>query len=170
MTNAANVVNEIRRAIPEGCVATRCRKHGCSVSLKDAPSPRVLIDLDLPQAPVGQTEKRCDYIFIGASSSAWVAPMEPRVAPMELKRGKPNASEIVPQLQAGADIADRIVPIDAKVQLRPIAVFGGRVAANELRMFAKKSNWVDFRNRTIKIELLRCGKQLVDVLKRAETS
>ena len=169
MTNAANVVEEIRRAIPSGCVVTRCRKEGCSVSLKDAPSPRVIIDLDRPQAPVGQTEKRCDYIFIGAPSSAWVAPMEPRVAPMELKRGKPNASEIVPQLQAGADIADKIVPRDAKVQLRPIAVFGGRVVANELRMFAKRTTRIRFRNRTIKIELLRCGKQLVDVLKRAET-
>lgn len=169
MTNAADIVNKIERAIPKGCVVTRCRKQGCSVSLKDAPSPRVLIDLDRPQAPVGQTEKRCDYIFIGASSSAWVAPKEPRVAPMELKRGKPSASEIVPQLQAGADIADKIVPIDAKVQLRPIAVFGGRVVANELRMFAKESSRIDFRNRKIKIELLRCGKKLVDVLKRAET-
>ena len=157
MTNAANVVEDIERVIPSGCVATRCRKEKCSVSLKDVPSPSVLIDLDHPEAPVGQNEKRCDYIFIGGSVKVWVAPME-------LKSGKPEASEIAPQLQAGADLADKIVPRDAKVQLRPIAIFGGS-APRDTRVFAKSAYRIRFRNQRLQIKLHKCRTPLALALR-----
>ena len=157
MTNAANVVEEIRRAIPSGCVAARCRKESCSVPLEGAPSPSVLIDLDHPQAPVGQNEKRCDYIFIGGFGEVWVAPME-------LKSGSPKAGEIVPQLQAGAVIADKIVPSNAKVQFRPIAVFGGS-APRDARVFAKSAYRIKFRNRPFEIKLHKCRTPLALALR-----
>ena len=157
MTNAANIVEEVRRAVPAGCVATRCRKQGCSVPLNGAPSPRVVIDLDHPSI-ADQNETRCDYIFIGGPGSAWVAPME-------LKRGRPKAGEIVPQLRAGAAIADKIVPVGAKVQFLPIAVHGGRVDESEFRMFGKKANRVRFRDQTREIKLHRCGRPLALALR-----
>ena len=156
MTNATNVVEEIERNL-KGCVVTRCRKGKCTVSLQKAPEPRVLIDLDHPQAPVDQNEKRCDYIFIGGSVSVWVAPME-------LKSGKPEASEIAPQLQAGADIADKIVPRNAQVQFRPIAVFGGS-APRDARVFAKSTNYIRFRSRRFQIKLHKCRTPLALALR-----
>ena len=156
MTNATNVVNEIRRAIPQGCVATRCRKESCSVPLEGAPSPSVLIDLDHPQAPVDQNEKRCDYIFIGGFGKVWVAPME-------LKSGSPKAGEIVPQLQAGAAVADRIVPRSAEIQFRPIAVSGGSV--RDTRRFAKSANRIRFRSRRFQIKLHKCRTPLALALR-----
>lgn len=159
MTTAVDVVDEVRRAIPQDCISTRCRKERCSVPLQGAPSPSVLIDLDHPQAPVGQNDKRCDYIFIGGSGKAWVAPME-------LKSGKPNASEIVPQLRAGADIAAKIIPENAEVQFLPIAVFGGSMTGIETRRFAARANAVRFRNQPpVKIELHRCGRPLANALR-----
>lgn len=146
MTTAVDVVDEVRRAIPQDWISRRCSKSGCSVSLEDAPSPRVLIDMDRPKVPSGQNGKKCDYIFIGGSVAVWVAPME-------LKRGKPNASQVVLQLQAGADVADKIIPRNAEIQFRPIVVFGGGMSGVETRLFAKDSSRIRFRNQQREIKL-----------------
>ena len=156
-TNAANIVEEVRRAVPAGCVATGCRKGRCTVSLRKAPEPRVIIDLDHPQAPVGQNDKRCDYIFIGGSDKVWVAPME-------LKSGKPEASEIAPQLQAGADVADKIVPRGAKVQFRPLAIYGGS-APRDARVFKTRAYQIRFRSQSFVINLHKCRTPLALALR-----
>lgn len=152
-----NIVDQIRQAISEDWISTRCSKSGCSASLQNAPSPRFLIDLDRPQAPVDQSGKKCDYIFIGGSVVVWVAPME-------LKRGKPRASEVASQLQAGANIADAIVPADAKISFRPIAVSGG-ISPTERRELDKPANQIRFRNGNFRVTLLRCGAPLANALR-----
>ena len=156
-TNAADIVEEVRRAIPEGCVVNRCRKGRCTVSLRNAPEPRVLIDLDHREAPVGQNDKRCDYIFIGGSDKVWVAPME-------LKSGKPEASEIAPQLQAGADVADGIVPRGAKVEFRPLAIYGGS-APRDTRVFRNSAYLIRFRSQSFEIKLRKCRTPLALALR-----
>ena len=107
---------------PAGCIAKgKYSKEGCSVSLKGAPTPPIMIDLDKPQAPVRQNDPKCDYIFIGGCGDVWLAPLE-------LKKGELDASKVVKQLQAGADIADaHIIPANEQVQFQPVAVFGGRL-------------------------------------------
>lgn len=157
MTNESSVVEEVRRAVPEGCLSTRCRKEGCTVSMRGVPEPWLLIDLDHPQAPADLNETRCDYIFIGGSGSAWVAPLE-------LKSGRLRAREIVPQLQAGAAIADKIVPRNAEVQFRPIAVYGGS-GASGFRTSARGSQHVRFRNRRVEIRLHKCRTPLALALR-----
>ena len=117
----ADLVERIRKNLPDECLAKgRLRKEGCTVSLKDAPRPSIAIDMDKPQAPVGQNEAKCDYIFIGGSGNVFLVPLE-------LKRGKLDASNVVRQLQAGANIADdRIIPKREGVQFLPVAVCGGK--------------------------------------------
>ena len=155
-TNAANIVEEVRRAIPAGCVVNRCRKGRCTVSLRNAPEPRVLIDLD-HSSIADQNATRCDYIFIGGSDKVWVAPME-------LKSGSPKAGEIVPQLQAGADIADGIVPRGAKVQFMPLAVFGGS-GPSDARVFKKSAYRIVFREQRKEIKLHKCRTPLALALR-----
>ena len=157
MTDAVDVVDEVRRAVPEDCISRRCRKSGCSASMRNAPSPRILIDLDHPQAPADPSKTRCDYIFIGGSGAAWVAPME-------LKRGEVSASEVASQLQAGADIADRIVPADANVKFRAIAVSGSMSRA-ERRELDKPANQIRFRNVKFRVTPLRCRAPLANALR-----
>ena len=72
---------------------------------------------------------------------------------MELKRGKPNASEVVPQLRAGAAVADKIAPRNPEIQFRPIVVFGGSMTRVETQLFAKNFNRVAFRNRPFEVKL-----------------
>lgn len=152
-----NLVRRIRDTFPDGCLTTgRLRKEGCSVSLRNAPTPWIAIDLDKPLAPVGQSETKCDYIFIGGTRNAILAPLE-------LKRGKLDASDIVNQLRAGTDIAAaRIIPISQQVQFLPVAVCGGKIHRAERRCLLKSR--IRFRSQYSTVRLLKCGDPLINAL------
>ena len=152
-----NLVRRIRENLPDECFATgRLRKKGCSVSLRDAPVPSITIDMDKPQAPGGQSDTRCDYIFIGGSDDVLLIPLE-------LKKGELDASDIVKQLQAGADIAaTRIIPEGEGVQFLPVAVCGGKFHRAEIRRLSQSK--IRFNNQNANVRLLRCGQRLIDAL------
>ena len=151
-----NLVKRIKKNLPAGCIAKgKYRKEGCSVSLKGAPTPPIMIDLDKPQAPVEQNDPKCDYIFIGGCGDVWLAPLE-------LKKGDLDASKVVKQLQAGADIAARIIPAGEPVQFQPVAVFGGRLHPAQKRELSKSSSQIRFRDEPFKIQLLTCGQPLIE--------
>ena len=101
--------------------------------MKDAPTNRVLIDLDSDDAPVRRNQERCDYIFVAQANDT-------RVAALELKGGKLDASEVVRQLRAGARLAERIVPADAPVRFAAIAVHGGGIHRKERVDLALRSS------------------------------
>ena len=153
----ANLVERIRESLPDGCFATgRLRKQGCSVSLTGVPTPSITIDMDKPQAPVGQDETKCDYIFIGGSGNVFLLPLE-------LKRGKLDASDVARQLQAGANIADnRIIPKHELVQFQPVGVCGGKFHRAERRRLSQHK--IRFRGKHSNVQLLKCGDLLVKAL------
>ena len=153
----ANLVERIRESLPDGCFATgRLRKQGCSVSLTGAPMPSITIDMDEPQAPVGQDQTKCDYIFIGGSSNVFLVPLE-------LKRGKLDASDALKQLQAGANIAAaRIIPKHEQIQFLPVAVCGGKFHRAEIRQLSQRK--IHFRSQSSNVQLLRCGQRLANAL------
>ena len=150
------LVNQIKKNLPNGCLARgKLRKKGCSVSLTDAPTPSITIDMDKPQAPVGQHETKCDYIFIGGSGNVFLVPLE-------LKRGKLDASDALKQLQAGANIAARIIPKRERVQFQPVAVCGGKFHRIDRHQLSQRK--IRFRSQSSNVQLLRCGQRLIDVL------
>ena len=153
-----DLVERISKTVSPDCLATRCRKEGCSLVLTNAPTPNILIDMDHPKAPVDLNQSRCDYLFIGGNSEAWLVPME-------LKRGKPNTSQIVRQLQAGSDVADRIVPDQAQIRFRPIAVYGGELRRIERDNMLKNANRIRFRSQRQLVKLVRCGTTLYNALR-----
>ena len=82
-------------------------------------------------------------------------------------RGKPNASEIVPQLQAGTDDADRIIPRGSRVRFVPIAVFGGELTRIELPRFANPANRIRICGERVDVEFLRDKRPLAEALRRS---
>ena len=154
-----NLVKRIKKNLPAGCIAKgKYRKEGCSVSLKGAPTPPIMIDLDKPQAPVRQNDPKCDYIFIGGCGDVWLAPLE-------LKKGELDASKVVKQLQAGADIADaHIIPANEQVQFQPVAVFGGKLHRIQRTQLLKPSSKIRFKGERFNIQLLKCGQPLIEAL------
>ena len=121
------------------------------VSLKDAPRPRLIVDFDKPGSPLGQSETRCDYLFVanGGRCADWIAPLE-------LKRGSLHAGHVVRQLRAGATAAEGLVSRNKKVRFRPTAVYGG--------IHKAQINKVEFHGRVEAIRLIKCGASLTKAL------
>lgn len=147
------LVAMVRNKVHESCLTNgRIRKSGCSANLNGAPQPRLIIDFDRPGAPIGPSQGRCDYLFVATGEESW-----DWVAPLELKRGDFDASQIVGQLKAGARSAENLIPQNAPVEFRPVAVFGGGIRKAERNALKIRSNRVRFHLTYESIRLIKCG-------------
>ena len=129
------------------------------MSLAAAPKPYLIVDFDKPGSPLGPHETRCDYLFI-AEGEGDVG----LVAPLELKRGSLHAREVAGQLQAGASAAEKLVPPDEPIELRPVAASSGRSKAERTRLKAK-GNRIRLHGRLEAVRLMSCGAPLVEALR-----
>lgn len=154
-----SLVSQLKRTLNADCLTRRCRKNNCSLTMGNIPAPFILVDMDHKQAPKrGEGAKKCDYILIGDDDKeAWVAPLE-------LKGGKFNASDVVEQLQAGAGVAESIVPSAAETRFRPIVVHGRGIHRAELERLQKRR--IRYRNRDYPVGKARCGTSLMDALNK----
>ena len=146
------LVHSVRDRLSEECFASHIRKGRCSLSLKSAPTDRLIVDLDRPGAPIGEHEQRCDYLFFAdlESEADWIAPIE-------LKEGPIKASRVAGQLQSGADAVAQLIPGTAIVRVVPVAV-GRGVHREEVRRLGRTP--VTFRGVSRRIRLLPCGARL----------
>lgn len=155
------LVESVRGRIDPECLVSRMRKEGCAVSLKDAPRERLIVDFDKRGAPVRGDGSSCDYLFVadGAQGEAgWVAPLE-------LKRGALRASEVVRQLRAGAEAAERLVPDGILPTFRPIAAYGS-LHKLERTALRDNRNKVAFRGCLEAVRLMKCGDTLIKALRK----
>lgn len=124
------------------------------MGLDGIPEPRLLIDLDLPGAPLDERSVRCDYlVFAGDGRPDFL------VAPVEFKGTWRRKAE--GQLQAEANESDRLAPPTVAVMFRPVVVlqqFGPKMARRILRAT------VDFRGRPEPIRVVLCGQDLRKVV------
>lgn len=123
------------------------------MSLPSKCRQRVLIDMDHRESPAEKHGKRCDFLFVGeAKGEGWIVPIE-------LKKGKASSSEVVPQLQAGAKVAEQVVPKNAELRFRPVAAYG-RIRKHERNLFREEKNKIRFREMREPILLIECGSSL----------
>ena len=155
----ATVVETVRQRTDPQCHATACRDGRCSLSRQDVPKPNVLISLEHLAAPIEADQSRSDYLFVGsnANDGTWVAPIE-------LTASAARVSKFLPQLRAGAAIADKLLPQGVPVRFRPIAAYGGELRRIERDNFVKPVNRVRFRGKPELIKLVRCGSPLTKAL------
>ncbi len=149
-----DLVEIVRGKIKEECIANGCKKDGCNVSLKCAPRQRLIIDFDKPGSPLGQADKRCDYLFVANESTSrnWLVPLE-------LKKGKVDAKKVIKQLKAGADIAQKLVPSNIEVNFRPVVAHRG-IRKAEREELKKPRNKIRFRDFGESVRLINCGDKL----------
>lgn len=139
----------------------RLRRSGCSLSLRDAPSKRIIVDFDKPMRRVRtQDDARCDYLFVAEAEDrlGWVLPIE-------MKGGNVDATHALRQLQAGARETEKIVPQDTEFRFRPVLAFGTLHKA-QLNRMKDPRNQIRFRGITEAARLIRCGTPLTNVLNR----
>lgn len=158
----SNAVDVVKSKTDPKCQTTVCRDGRCSLSLNDAPQPYVLVSLEHQASPVQQGEPRCDYLFVAVDDNDGVD----WIMPIELTAGAARVSKFLPQLRAGASIADKLIPSRAAVRFRPTAVYGGELRRIERVNFLKPANQVQFRNHKEVIRLVRCGSPLTKALKQ----
>ena len=154
-----DLLAEVRSRLPADCFVTRCQKEQCTVKLAHAPQPYAVIDMDCRAIQSKSNAKRCDYLFV-SNENYWIVPME-------LKSGQPNASDLVNQLQAGADYVNSIAPRNISIRLVPVAVVGGKLRKPVRE--AVKRNRIKFRRKNLQIQLLRCGSPLTKILKGSKS-
>ena len=155
------LLERIDAQVNRRCRATTCRKEGCRLRLAELPRRHRLFDMDHVDAPGSAQEVRCDYLYFDDGGDT-----PGRVVPLELKSGSPRAGEIATQLQAGADLAERLIDDDIVVVFTPVAAHGGSLHRHRVNRFAQRENQVAFRRTKYKIELLKCGASLIDALRR----
>ena len=162
--NQMTIIESVRKKMAAGCLKDECEAKKCSIPLKEVSGQFVLIHMDSPGAPSSQHETRCDYLFLGylddTDGSPWTVPIE-------LKSGRVSASAVAKQLQAGADVANQIIPHNANTNFTPV-VASGRISKIEQRRLRNKSNKVQFRGRSVIVQRTRCGTSLTQVLRDAK--
>ena len=137
------------------CHATSCSDDGCSLSMEAVPAPYLLLNLEHPTAPVGEGAPRPDYLFVGGGGDG-----DEWVAPVELTKSAARVSKFLPQLRAGAKIAECLIPSNISVRFRPVAVYGGELRRSERVRFLRPASRVRFRNDPTPVKLVRCGSPL----------
>ena len=164
----ATAVDAVKARTEPQFQATNCSDSGCTLPLSNAPTPYVLIHVDVPNFQVqgGQwrlpdDQRRCDYLFVGGDDAG----VGPWVVPVELTTGRKEPRDFVEQIDGGILVADELLPKGIRCRFRPVGGCRfrllGRGVSDELR---KRINQVNFRGDRQNIRLVECGTRLVDAL------
>ena len=154
------LVKSVRDKLDTRClVEGRLLKEGCRVSMTGVTGPRLVVDFDKPGSPQRPDAPLCDYLFIaeGEKGLGWIAPLE-------LKRGRLHAGQVIRQLREGAAAAERLVPEGESIKFRPVAASSSTPKAERNRL-RNKNNRIRFHGRMEAVRLLSCGEQLVKALR-----
>ncbi|RKU07783.1 hypothetical protein C6502_17015 [Candidatus Poribacteria bacterium] len=151
--NVNRVLDHIREQVDEENLTNSCSGEGCRVDMTGVPSDRVVIDVEREFDLCNRTEKRCDRLlfFIDTDENYLVA------APIELKSGRAEQSDVVEQLQNSLHFAANIVPRTRTLTTvyRPI-LFQGRGIKWTNPRGPQELN-VNFRGK-LRIRQGRCGR------------
>lgn len=151
--NVNRVLDHIREQVGTENLINSCSGEGCRVDMTNVPSDRVIIDVEREFDSRNITQKRCDRLlfFIDTDDNNLVA------APIELKSGKAEQSEVTEKVQNSLHFAANISPIRALTTVyRPI-LFQGRGVKWVNPRGTKQLN-VNFRGNKVRIRVGRCGK------------
>lgn len=146
------LLSAVRSRVDQSCIVSRCRKDGCGVSLPQLAHNRLIIDCDKPGSPFGPNHTKCDYLLFEETRNG-----ASRAVPIELKRGRIRAIEVIGQLQAGARVVENLIPSGTAVQLQPLLAYGS-IPKGERATLDK--GLVRFRGQGIRISKIRCGASL----------
>ena len=154
-----SILRVVELAVGSQCLSRQCRGGKCSLQMPRQHQEWTLINMDSSSAPVTKSRRRCDYIFFGRIEGE-----EEWAIPIELKEGGVDASAVALQLQAGAEVADKILQFSGKFKFLPVVV-SGKFHKREKRELERKKNKIRFRNTKVIIERVKCKSRLADALK-----
>ena len=103
---------------PGNCVES-CSRDGCRVDMAGVPAERAIVDADKAFPAHGWDGKRRHFVLFVELEDGRLL-----VAPIELKSGYVDVSEVVKQLRGGAAFAERIAEPPPDAVCRPVLLHG----------------------------------------------
>jgi hypothetical protein len=134
-------------------VVSQCSKNNCRLDLTLLPSPQTILDCDGYKQHYGHGHvgRICDFLIFWSSSALGAAAVE-------MKARAWKASEVEQQLQAGAELINRLAGAQWVAEFQPVLVSEGARSRAEVNEFLNKR--VAFRGRRFRIIRKRCGEKL----------
>lgn len=145
------VLARIRSKVGEGSLSKSCKRDGCRAYMKGIPACRVIVDMDKIPAARHAGGKRCDFVLFFIQEGGKLI-----VAPIELKSGDVDGSEVAEQLRSGTGFADRTSPAKPEPHCRPILFHGKRIHSRQRKALNRSK--VIFRGSELTIKTARCGR------------
>ena len=141
------IVNQARKHWEESLheIGKLCLKIGPTI----APLLLISLDSDEVKKQIQADSKRCDYLFLCCKNNC----SKCFVVPIELKGRKPKLSEIIAQLQGGADFAGKIIFPEDNFKLMPVAIAASWRVGALLTLRSKK--YISLHNRKVPIKGLK---------------
>ena len=158
---AQHLMDIVRAHTNPLCEVAECSDSGCSLSLRDVPSPYIVLNLEHSEAPQSETGRHCDFLFLGGSERD----EGPWIALIELTTGTKRLSDLLGQLSGGADIAEALIPRGRRVRLKPIfAHRGSGLHRRDWKKLKDRTNRVTFRGQAVHVKVAKCGGSLASAL------
>ena len=146
----SEALDRIRTTVgPENCVGS-CSRDGCRVDMTGLPADRVIVDADRAFPAHALDGKRCDFVLFAERSKAPFL-----VAPVELKSGDVDVSEVVKQLRSGAAFAERIAESPSDAVCQPVLLHGKGLHPAQRKTLGRDK--VVFQGRKLTVKTARCG-------------
>ena len=155
------VAERVRSQIDPRCVATKCARDGCSLSLLGIPRTHLVVDMDSSASPAAQDKSRPDYWFIGTISASGPE----YAAVIELKRGDVDTSDTVKQLNAGAALAQKYILPSDEIRFLPVLIHG-RLHPEQMRKLKNPANGILFRGKRVLIRRAKCQGSLLRIVSK----
>ena len=144
-------LEDIRNEVGEDNVTSDCSRDCCEVSLEGVAAERLIVDVDAAFPALGKKGKRCDFIvFLEFDDDSLL------VAPLELKSGGFDASDVLRQLRSGAKFGEELSPKNNAPYCRPVLIHGKPLGTWQRKKLNEAK--IPFRGSNITILTARCGQ------------
>lgn len=145
-----NLHNSVRAQCPSA-VVPRCKRADCELDLAALPTSRTVVDADVYARDCGHHGTICDFLVF------WSGPGLGAAA-IEMKARAWDAGTVQRQLQAGAQLIDKLAGQARIERFQPVLVHEGAKRRAEITSLLNKK--ITLRGDAYRIVRRRCGQAL----------
>lgn len=170
----ASIVNDIWASVPARSVAEKIEEEGCKARVTLNKNDYIIVNLDDDElngsygSSKRKGDKRADFLFANDATGNKTPWNESHVAVLELKGGesKLTLNNFISQIQAGAELVEKFVPIKFAKTFRPVLVYTenkteDRISTRDHRRLKKRL--IKFHDKQKSITTLKSGENISKV-------
>lgn len=152
VSSLVSVSLQIKQQIDCRCLVRKIGRANCRVRLDGTPKSHIIVDFDSRYSPIEKRSTKCNFLYMDESRS------KGHVVPLELKIQISSSSNIVNQLQAGADFVNSTNSESASIRFIPIVASRGIAKAARSHF---RTSTIRFREEQFAISRMKCVDKLL---------